>query len=541
MPLALQYIQPQSENTDEGYVKRSRPSLDSMASSSEVDLDDTITQSDPPVPVGATSLHAQDASDATGLGQQPYHHPTLCANLPHESWSPASTRLPCKLFDNILFYLWIDYNLSRLRGDPVHRQVMRCSLVCLHWANWWRRWLFKGIDLEIRSFEEAQTLVKYAAQGLGCPALIPVHKLIRSIRVKQNYDGRRSFCDRVYMLKATLGVRLSTLTLNGPVPDGFPLCKLDTPHWTLPPSVPTPPSLLSYEEITVKDIHFPSLRHVKKYVKHFAQADSVYFDGITWDAGGREFSLDFHRRGARKIKNSSLTVVAVGCTNNISLCLLAATAHSCWQFLMYTLPDNESQWMATIVRWLRESADRNQPYWLEIKGLKDSKPPIRIISTGFSMNWSLQFHFYDLAAEDSHDSDVHLVGVSWYMGEEETFIDLDSLRAHVRQFPMLHVVLLNFGSYEGLLAATGCHRPLSFDPHPPIGQGCKYVFTCIPNSDDEFPEVPRAKNDYYCIEIDPITLSPTGRSWAYNSDFNLELLLIRESLRQTGKILSASI
>ncbi|KAI0083013.1 hypothetical protein BDY19DRAFT_121250 [Irpex rosettiformis] len=231
---------------------------------------------------------------------------------------------------------------------------MVCSLVCRRWANLCREALFRNKRFTIRSFEEAQTLVKYATQG--SPSLVPIPTLIESISVEQGFNMRHSFCDRVYTLKSRFGVRLSSLTLTGPVPEGFPPCKLDTPHWSLPPSVPTPPSLLSYDEIHVQNIHLPSFRHVVKYVKHFAQARSISISGLTWDADGQEPQLPFSRRNPRKVKNKDLEVYAFAddCTDNFLLCLVVAALRPHWQSLMCMVPDNESQWVTIMIRGLRE-------------------------------------------------------------------------------------------------------------------------------------------------------------------------------------------
>ncbi|KAI0083216.1 hypothetical protein BDY19DRAFT_1035787 [Irpex rosettiformis] len=443
---------------------------------------------DPRPAIGASTstapLWVKIVSDATTPGQQPYHHPILRTNPRPDPWSPASTRIPPELFDNILLYLSLDLDSNWMTGNRKRllRVVKMCSLVCLRWANLCRQALFHDKQIKIRSSEEVKTFTKYATQG--CPSLVPIHALIKSIRVEQRYNTRHSFCDRVYMLKTRFSVRLSSLKLTGPVPDGFPSCKLDTPHWSLPPSVPTPPSLLSYDRIRVEDVHLSSFRHVVKYVRHFAQAGSVEFNHLTWDTDGQEPQLPFYRRGSRKVEDKGLEVHAGSCTDNLLLCLLAVTVHSRWRSLLCMLPDDESQWITIMIRWSQ-----------------------------------------DLQAENAQTSDVHVVGVTLGVGKAGEKVDVDSLRENLGHFPMLCAALLRFDSYKGLLAAMEHHRPLSFNPQPVNGQGCTYVFMCLrgPNDvDDDFPEVPRA-----------------NRSWAHDDPFtshDLGLLLTRESLRQTGNI-----
>ncbi|KAI0083175.1 hypothetical protein BDY19DRAFT_1061065 [Irpex rosettiformis] len=486
--------------------------------------DYTSTLPDVPVSVGAMSSHALEALNATTLGQHPYHNSIFRTNPQPDSWSPASIRIPPELFDNILLHLCLDYEPWLGRKDiSVRRAIMLCSLVCIRWANLCREALFRDKMLEISSSEEVQTFTEYATQG--CPSLVPIHTLIDSISVEQGYNMRHSFCDRVHMLKAKFGVRLSMLTLIGPVPDGFPSCKLDTPHWGLPPSVPTPPSLLSFGEIRVEDIHLPSFRHVVKYVRHFAQAGSIRFSSLTWDADGQEPQLPFYRRGFHKVKDKYLDVHADYCTDNFLLCLIVAANHSYWRSLMCMLPDSETRWITITIRGLRELWGGDELCSLRTQGPKKSeKLPISIISAELGQNRTFHFHLCNLAAENTHTLDGHVVGVTLDIdmdGSAEEKVDVDSLVAYLGHFPMLCVVHLRFHSYNDLLAAIECHRPLR-QPRSRI---------------NGFPEVPtrvRGSRDYDRIEIDPTTLSPTGQSW--NRDFNLELSLIRESLRQTGHI-----
>ncbi|KAI0083303.1 hypothetical protein BDY19DRAFT_910691 [Irpex rosettiformis] len=446
------------------------------------------------VSTSTAPLWVKIVSDATTPGQQPYRHPILRTNPRPSPWSPASTRIPPELFDNILFYLCLDYEF---RGRSMCGAI---SLVCLRWASLCREALFHDKQITIRSSEEVQTFTKYATQG--CPSLVPIHTLIKSICVEQRYDMRHSFCDRVYhMLKARFGVRLHSLTLAGPVPEGFPSCKLDTPHWSLPPSVPTPPSLLSYDEITVERVHLPSFRHVVKYVRHFAQAGNIEFEGLTWDADGQEPQLPFSRRNPRKVKDKDLYVCGDPSVLAVSDVML--------KFLPYPEESEEL--------------------------------PISIVNAGPEYKQNLTFHLCNPTAGNTQTSDVHVVGVTLGVIESKENVDVDSLRENLGHFPMLRVALLLFDSYQGLLAAMECHRPLSFNPRPVNGQGCSYVFTCLRQTDNElFLEVPRANDSGYdYVEIDPITLSPTGRSWAYDgplSSYGLWLLLTRESLRQTGNI-----
>ncbi|KAI0083439.1 hypothetical protein BDY19DRAFT_1032245 [Irpex rosettiformis] len=426
----------------------------------------TSPHADASVSDGTIALHTQDASDATALGTQSYHNPIFPTTPQPNSWEPASTRIPPELFDTILFYLCLGYNPGRWSNDTSScRQITMCSLVCIRWANLCRQVLFCKRKLTIHSSEEVQTFVKYATQG--CPSLIPIHTLIESISVEQRYDIRYSFCNRIYMLKAKYGIRLFELMLIGPVPEGFPSSGLDTPHWGLSPSVITPPSLLSYDEITVEDVHLPSFRHVVKYVRHFAQAGSIDFNHLTWDTDGQEPQLPFYRRGSHKVKNRSLYMYAEECTDNFLLCLVVAAIHPRWRSVMCMLPDDESQWIAIMIRWFRELwGKKNKWCTLRIQEESEELSISVIISHPEVPDWGFHFHLCNLAAENAQTSDVHVIHTS----------------THSYGVPPTSVIQSSASEWLGL-------------------------------------HVPRAdKYDY--VEIDPITLSPTGRSWVDEDSFD---------------------
>ncbi|KAI0083253.1 hypothetical protein BDY19DRAFT_910743 [Irpex rosettiformis] len=335
------------------------------------------------------------------------------------------------------------------------------------------------------------------------------------------------------MFKLELGTVLPKLRfqldlIGSNLDRGFPSCKkLDISHWRLPPSALTPFSL-PYDEIRVKDIQLPSFTGVDKYVRHFAQAHNIMFFDLTWNTSNRQESpISSYREGSHTVEDRSLDVSAKGCTDNLSLCLLLVVAetHPCWQSLLCMLPDDESQQIAIMIRWFGELADPK----------KSQKPLISVIGAYFYPNCSLHFQLYNLTAENARASDFRVVGVALKVDEREEEVDIDDLRGYLGLFSTL---------YRGLLAALGRHRPLSFNPQPVNDQSCKYVFTYRRRSDDEFPEVARlgvdyGSSDYDCVEIDPITLSPTGRSWARSFDFHSSL--IQESLRKTGHIPPASI
>ncbi|KAI0082934.1 hypothetical protein BDY19DRAFT_999056 [Irpex rosettiformis] len=520
----MQDTRQQNENTEEDQspIFREPVASDLMLSSPEIKLEydkssilsisSTSLEPDSSVSVGKTLSDAQNTSNATTLGQQ------SCGDNPiphigprHDIRIPASTRIPPELFDNILFYLCLGYDPQSNGEESSRIHITASSLVCRYWANLCRRALFRNKELKICSFEEAQTLIKYARQG--CPLLVPVHRLIKSISVEQSYDEGKSFCDHIYTLKTGLGI----LKLTGPVPHGFPPCKLDTPHWTLPPSVATPPSLLSYEEIRVENVRLPSFKHVSKYVGHFVRSPDIYFRNLTWDADGQEPPLRFRTGGSRKVKDNDFFVHAEGCTDNFSLCSLVATLHPRWRSLMHTLPDDESQWITMTIRQTRDMMAGNQACRLRIIGPTEDEPlPTTTINAEFRADdqfWALDFHLCNCAAANSPAPDVRVVCVVLDVGRvgEEVVINVGSLIPYLRHLSMLRLVTLRFDIYEDLLAVMEHRLPLIL--YPPLvkrrARPCAYMFVCQRNPDYKF-RVEASPDEYDYIGIDPITLSPIG-------------------------------
>ena len=238
------------------------------------------------------------------------------------------------------------------------KSLKTCSLVCRHWANRCRQRMFLNTTIKIRSPEAADLFIRYATHG--CPALAPIHKMIRGIVVEQRYGVSRPFCHRFYIFNTpNTPTRqfLRKLELTGPIPPGFPSNTRDTPHWSLPCSIAIPPSLLPFKEITVRKLHLPSYTHVAKYVRHLTCAGDVYFDGLTWDpdvdVGRQDLPAYIRRSNSPKFKGGASFFYASDCTDNFRVCFEIASKHQ--RSPMRNLGDDQCRFMILILRWLYDS------------------------------------------------------------------------------------------------------------------------------------------------------------------------------------------
>lgn len=264
-------------------------------------------------------------------------------------------QMPPELFTGVLFYLdearsaedfhrWMYTRYLRRRGHNEHQggdtlgSLRAGSLVCRYWANQCRRSMFLDSVLCINSSDDLDAILSYARDG--CPSLVPIYMHIGGLVVTQTYDASHSFLHRLHYItqlnskRGESKIELKALSLSGPIPDRLPHHNRGTPHWSVPPTIPTPPSILSFADIEVANIHLPSLKHVVKYVRHLTHAVSaVYFDKLTWDqsTAALVFSSIPLARTPRvpvpsdpAINYVDTNVHARGCTENLRLCLYSA-------------------------------------------------------------------------------------------------------------------------------------------------------------------------------------------------------------------------
>ncbi|KAI0808909.1 hypothetical protein BC629DRAFT_1480231 [Irpex lacteus] len=280
--------------------------------------------------------------------------------LHRERVNALSARIPPELFDNILFH--VNHQCIPRRGEVrpnemrlVRRQytesildtsypIKTCSLVCRRWANQCRGHLFSKAILIASSHEDVEQLITYATRG--CPSLVPIHILIGEFWVAQRYDAPYSFCHRLHSFmqyKMTdVSLRLK-VRLLGPVPDGCPLKMLNTPHWSIPPGYPTPPSLLChYSKIEVTDVHLVSFSHVVSLVRTFHSQQSVSHPNGT----ATPITL------RRPYSPEDVVIEATACRDNLRLCMYAATVRP--SFIMHWMQDDEPQWIFSLMTSLEE-------------------------------------------------------------------------------------------------------------------------------------------------------------------------------------------
>lgn len=264
--------------------------------------------------------------------------------------SSLSKVIPQELFNIILF--WVESECRKYEPDGRrHRRTLRrrsqvevdfhipmedrvkhlkiCSLVCRYWARLSRRSVFDDAILCISSLDEATFLVKSAKDG--CTSLTPLLQLVSHISLTQGYDSTSySFLHCIHITNALRCSRVGNdLTLLGPVPDRLPRHQTCTPHWSVPSSIPTPPSMLSFNRIFVENIRLPSFQYVMRYVRHLTQTQvGVKFWNLTW----RDKTLDppglpsFIPKKPPPRAEQSVSVDASACTDNFRLCLYSAMA-----------------------------------------------------------------------------------------------------------------------------------------------------------------------------------------------------------------------
>ncbi len=252
-----------------------------------------------------------------------------------------------------------------------YQPLRSCSLVCCRWANLCRSKMFMDAILNIGSAEDCEEFVAYATHG--CPSLVPIYKLISSIRLNQLQHADSDACSfghTLWRLPKDGLERISLELIVVCLPSGF-----STPHWSIPPTVVTPYSLMSYYDLAyVEDVHMSSFPRMMTFVRHFIytgirtysrhpsgrklrtlpQKEAIHFAKLTWDNNQRDYPPPFrvptrfghpYRPFTAASYHSSILVVE--CTNNTSLCMHIAIARS--TCCMHWLPDYERRWIFSLM------------------------------------------------------------------------------------------------------------------------------------------------------------------------------------------------
>lgn len=202
--------------------------------------------------------------------------------------------------------------------------MMSCSLVCLYWANQCRDYLFRDMELVIRSLADFLVLESSYVMN-GCTRLVRLRSLTSISRIEQTWEST-AWCYRLYSshLLDSLGShrwRRPPFVLRGPVPAHLPHTAYRSPHWSLPrlmPSCYTP-----FFELTLCDIHFPSLSDLLALLRHFKHLPEIIFQNVTWSNEDVHFPV---RSVGRRTANTQLlcwpTVSVRDCADNFHPCIL---------------------------------------------------------------------------------------------------------------------------------------------------------------------------------------------------------------------------
>ncbi|KAI0094179.1 hypothetical protein BDY19DRAFT_911536 [Irpex rosettiformis] len=461
--------------------------------------------------------------------------------LPDRAEWPLATAadLPPELFGNILFYVDLHHRHlmdSKWRGDIHLRRrqekqdgggilydLKMCSLVCRHWANHCRRYVFLDVTFVISSAEDAEIFKTYATRG--CPSLVPVHQLIRRILVEQRYDAPRSFCHILHPLRPLMrhnpDIENSELHLIGPIPDNFPKVFLNGPHWSFAPSAITPPSLLqSYHLVRLSDIHLPSFAHAIRYARHFKYAGSIEFAKLTWTTDGSYSLPRFSRAHFHQDQREGfLHVSTVGCTDNVRLGMQVAMAHP---EIQRWLSADARLWVVSLVSFFKEAYAFLQilnpicrvgrfrhRLTLSLDSDDDSSHHIDCVFTFSNLSLPNPIpgdSIFGLRVRGDYD-DGPTGGIP---------LDLDSLVSHLETHSTPHIVVFSFRSYAQLQMCMKPFRPMA-RPHTSYET---YVLVCNRTDDSDlgylFPELSIEEGAH--VRVDPVTLAPTGQCWSIEDD-----------------------
>lgn len=222
--------------------------------------------------------------------------------------------IPPELLPRILDYVgtndrgygWYRYD-DRNKGEGL-RDLKSCSLVCVDWANRCRPALFDRA-ITMRSQKDMESL-NFCAKH-GSKRITPIDHQIYRWGLEQTWTSQ-SWCH----LRYTSSFHLENddtdgidLKLVGPVPSSLPVSALHSPHWSLPRSMPA--CYTPFVDLTLTDIHFPSLSSLFKLARHFKLVEWLKLEKITWD------QVEVMAPAMHNSRIINLQVDARGCTNNV--------------------------------------------------------------------------------------------------------------------------------------------------------------------------------------------------------------------------------
>ncbi|KAI0768940.1 hypothetical protein BC629DRAFT_1535647, partial [Irpex lacteus] len=510
------------------------------------------------MPHGSNHDVAKDSPRRSQLA--PHEVPPRLFLSRQQSTSEPGANIPPELFDNIVSFVGGNYytesrrliwrtpsrSHGQSRTDEL-RTLKMCSLVCLRWANFCRERIFLDTTLVISSYEAAEILLAYVARGSA--SLYPVHRLIRGIEVRQAYDSSRpSFCHLLshpYITNKHIALYLT----GGPVAIPYEhrrVLRHDSPHWNIPPSIVTSPSLLRFEIIHISDMHLPSFIHVLKYVRHFTHAKTQTYERFTWEKDTVDFPRRQPRRKLHCTHEKSTLVSAAGCTDEMRLCFVSAMAQQTFPLRLLSYDDYQQMWSWVTSRQWPFNADNHfcQIITYHVVSPKNKRLTVTSFRLGRDSYLDLFIALQDVLGSEPQ---MVLVGAHASLDEYDTAFDLLQLITRFEHFSTLRTIVLEFKTERCLQAAVQPHgnRWPQAPPGPNTGDSPPYIvvrgqehpvtappypFPNITELDDDGIEIPDTRvflaaaarydsgpymhPDFWTrpqrIEIDRTTMTPTG-------------------------------
>jgi hypothetical protein len=304
-----------------------------------------------------------DKSDCLDMGVSYHDNKTLSVG--------AGAFIPPELFSDILLFVSYDDRrhevqerfrreekpLNDFDADEMNKQIdeagptyalKTCSLVCLHWANQCRRYMFYERTLTICSFEDAQTFRHYST--LGSARLTPIYHLVQFVAVWQNYRDARSLIDVVFLP----GIRhkLQQLHLDGAAQhrDGPLKSASSMLHRHLPNFSTISPSISAYSSLSMVDFFFPSFSYVAKFLRHFRDTEYFYFESLRWNTRSVAQLMEFAKPAGRH--REDISIRAKCCTDNLALCLQTAVMFP--DHTLRMVHEWDRHWITNAMECLRE-------------------------------------------------------------------------------------------------------------------------------------------------------------------------------------------
>ncbi|KAI0742173.1 hypothetical protein BC629DRAFT_1445623 [Irpex lacteus] len=417
------------------------------------------------------------------------------------------------------------------------------SLVCRRWANICRSNMFKGLEqIGLYYPQDCEKFIAYALHG--CPSLVPIYKHISIIRVSPQSQAAPSFFHRLCVLPNNI---LEHIRIQFYL-SGLVACGLTTLHWSIPPTVVAPYSLMScYDSTFVEFVHMPSFSHMVTFIRHFAYTATgayarnpnnhdlqrlpaaIMFLRLTWDNNQRDYPPQFrhpalYRRSyhpwtAVTPRDYQSTISVTGCTSNTRLCMHTMISRpTC---CMHWLPNHERRWifslMTEVHSLLNDECD-DCSNWVALVGSQWCKSGILRLSFDLRLSGSSFGDNDALPRDSSQKTGNRMIGLElatkWTSCRDPP-INIDALFSWLRGNSLprgLDVVLSWPFSMNVLRRQTRRYRPFSILQ----AEAYNLTFTCL--TDKKFPNNGGGRDRRRIIAIDPFTLVPAGQFWEDRDD-----------------------